>query len=155
MRDDVKALVASLITLHEEKLALLGDILHSHMEKRHLLKTDSIGEINDLIEIDSIRAESIDALEADITFAREKICSLCGIPDTDFDHYFLKGNGWGSGELMRVSGEIKTVLRRLTSENDTLQRELDSALKRTGWDIDGLRRLIDLGTRIKGPGNGN
>lgn len=152
MRDDVKSLVASLITLQEEKLALLGGILHSHIEKRHLLKTESIGEINDLIEMDSIRTESIDALEADITAAREKISSLCGIPAGDFEHYFLRGHEWGSGELMRISGEIKTMLVKLSSENDLLRNELEASLKKTGKDIDSLRRLIDLEPRIKNPG---
>lgn len=150
MRDDVRHLVSSLITLRKQKLSLLEELLRSQAEQRHLLKTDGIGELLDLAEQDRRRTDSIDALDADCAALRERIAALCGIPYLECDEFLCRDGSGESKELGRVEDEIRAAMAQAAAENGTLQRELEEALAVTGSDIESLRRLISLSPRLEG-----
>lgn len=152
LRDDVRELLSSLITFRKQKLFLLDELLRSQAEQRHLLKTDHIGELMDLVELDRGRSDSMDALDADSAALRERIATLCGVPCMECDEYLTRDGSLESAELRRIEGEIRAVTAKVATENGTLVRELEEALANTGRDIGSLGRLIALAPRLDGKG---
>lgn len=123
-------------------------MLQSQIGQRHLLKTDRTDELADLVELDGRLAEQIDALDAETAAIREKITSTCGIPHSEFESYFLLKDSLGSDDIRQVKGAIRAMLEKISAENGALQAELEEALRETGGDIEDLRRIIGLKSRI-------
>lgn len=122
LRDDVRKLLAELITLHKDKLGLINKILLNEADLRHHISAGNTEQMHEIIERDREIISSVDIKDFHIA---ETIRVLSGITETstgDFED-FLRNNG--SGPPAELAGIRKKVHEALSLLRDERIESLD------------------------------
>ncbi len=146
MRDDLKGQFHKLLQYTDRKLEILEILSNNTPKKKHLLNTDKIDQLLDIIAEEEELSGQFNSIDYDIKILENSICEISGIENT-FNEFISGRNEPTIVELQKKRALIVNSIRKLTKIQDEFTAELEKKLKALGKDI----RTLSLIKKIKNP----
>ncbi|MBN1534991.1 MAG: hypothetical protein JXA20_20150 [Spirochaetes bacterium] len=149
MRDDIRALFATLLPLYRQKHLHLTQMLQNEREIAFSLKSENTDRALALIDNDDASIDEIDHLDALIASARDSIAATAGIDRDRFDEFFAETRDSTVLEILDLCGLIRSILSELAGERERVCSLLSASLKSTGKNIEELSRIERIRRLLK------
>ncbi|GEM_PF-2866712 len=144
MRDDVQQILIALTDKLKNKISLLQNIHNREVEKRHLIRSESIDQLLSALKEDDYLFQEIDLLDCEISSLKGKLCEIAGISSSQLHHHLIRTDTLPCREYAETIHHLQKLMKEVVQDRDKSISVMESKYRELQTDITTLNTLLRL-----------
>lgn len=144
MRDDVQQILIALTDKLKNKISLLQNIHNREIDKRHLIRSESIDQLLSELKEDDHLFQEIDLLDYEISSLKGKLCEIAGISSSQLQQYIITTDSPPCREYVETIQHLQTLMREVVQDREKSISVMESKYRELQSDITSLHTLLRL-----------
>jgi len=144
LRDDVQQILIALTDKLKNKISLLQNIHNREVEKRHLIRSESIDQLLSALKEDDYLFQEIDLLDCEISSLKGKLCEIAGISSSQLHHHLIRTDTLPCREYAETIHHLQKLMKEVVQDRDKSISVMESKYRELQTDITTLNTLLRL-----------
>jgi hypothetical protein len=144
LRDDVQQILIALTDKLKNKISLLQNIHNREIDKRHLIRSESIDQLLSALKEDDYLFQEIDLLDYEISSLKGKLCEIAGISSSQLHQYLIRTDSLPCREYAETIHRLQNLMKEVVQDREKSISFMKSKYRELQTDITTLNTLLRL-----------